>query len=468
MRRTPEEIKTCVEDLLSRMTLEEKIGQMVQSAGADTTAIGGEVKTSPLEGLIAEGKIGSIIYMPDSAAMARRLQRIAVEKSRLGIPLIFCQDVIHGFQTIFPIPLGWSCSFDPDLVRRATEISAREATRAGVMLAFAPMLDIARDPRWGRISEGAGEDPFLDACMARAEVLGYQGGEGGQGLGDGEHMACCLKHFVGYGAAEAGRDYNTVEISPSTLHNVYLPAFQAGVDAGAATVMPSFNLVDGVSSAASPYVLQELLRKELGFDGVIISVYAAVFEVIAHGLAADEREAAERCANAGLDIEMATDLFNRELPQLVMEGKVPESLVDDAVRRILTLKYRLGIMDDPYLYMHEGEEEAALRPRTWRSRAAWRRSPPSSSRTTARCRCARAQRSRWSAPAPTARTSWAPGSSPSARTAPPRCARAWRKRASPCCASPPRPSTRSSSAASTARSSSRASATSWSSPSART
>lgn len=212
MRRTPEEIKTCVEDLLSRMTLEEKIGQMVQSAGADTTAIGGEVKTSPLEGLIAEGKIGSIIYMPDSAAMARRLQRIAVEKSRLGIPLIFCQDVIHGFQTIFPIPLGWSCSFDPDLVRRATEISAREATRAGVMLAFAPMLDIARDPRWGRISEGAGEDPFLDACMARAEVLGYQGGEGGQGLGDGEHMACCLKHFVGYGAAEAGRDYNTVEI----------------------------------------------------------------------------------------------------------------------------------------------------------------------------------------------------------------------------------------------------------------
>lgn len=359
MRRTPEEIKTCVEDLLSRMTLEEKIGQMVQSAGADTTAIGGEVKTSPLEGLIAEGKIGSIIYMPDSAAMARRLQRIAVEKSRLGIPLIFCQDVIHGFQTIFPIPLGWSCSFDPDLVRRATEISAREATRAGVMLAFAPMLDIARDPRWGRISEGAGEDPFLDACMARAEVLGYQGGEGGQGLGDGEHMACCLKHFVGYGAAEAGRDYNTVEISPSTLHNVYLPAFQAGVDAGAATVMPSFNLVDGVSSAASPYVLQELLRKELGFDGVIISDYAAVFEVIAHGLAADEREAAERCANAGLDVEMATDLFNRELPQLVMEGKVPESLVDDAVRRILTLKYRLGIMDDPYLYMHEGEEEAA-------------------------------------------------------------------------------------------------------------
>ena len=357
--RTPEEIKTCVEDLLSRMTLEEKIGQMVQSAGADTTAIGGEVKTSPLEGLIAEGKIGSIIYMPDSAAMARRLQRIAVEKSRLGIPLIFCQDVIHGFQTIFPIPLGWSCSFDPDLVRRATEISAREATRAGVMLAFAPMLDIARDPRWGRISEGAGEDPFLDACMARAEVLGYQGGEGGQGLGDGEHMACCLKHFVGYGAAEAGRDYNTVEISPSTLHNVYLPAFQAGVDAGAATVMPSFNLVDGVSSAASPYVLQELLRKELGFDGVIISDYAAVFEVIAHGLAADEREAAERCANAGLDVEMATDLFNRELPQLVMEGKVPESLVDDAVRRILTLKYRLGIMDDPYLYMHEGEEEAA-------------------------------------------------------------------------------------------------------------
>ncbi len=357
MKRTPEEIQACVEGLLSQMTLEEKIGQMVQSAGNDVSAIGGRLDTLPMEGLVEKGLLGSTIYISAHASLARRLQEIAVNKSRLGIPLLFCQDVIHGFQTVFPIPLGWSCSFDPELVGRAVEISAKEATRAGVMLAFSPMLDIARDPRWGRISEGEGEDPYLAGRMAKAQVEGYQGGRNGAGLGDGEHVACCLKHFVGYGGAEGGRDYNTVEISPSTLHNVYLPPFQQGVDAGAASVMPSFNLVDGLSSAASPYVLQELLRGELGFDGVILSDYAAVLETIAHGLAQDGAEAAMRCANASLEIEMATDLFNQHLPQLVREGKVEESAIDSAVRRILTLKYELGIMDDPYLYFHEGEEE---------------------------------------------------------------------------------------------------------------
>lgn len=355
--RTQEEIKKCVEELLSRMTLEEKIGQMVQSAGNDTSAIGGDVDALPLEGQIEQGLVGSVIYINDNAAQARKWQKLAVEKSRLGIPLLFCQDVIHGFQTVFPIPLGWSCSFDPDLIHQAAEVSAKEATRAGVMLTFSPMLDIARDPRWGRMSEGAGEDPYLDGQIARALVTGYQGGENGDGLGDGVHLACCLKHFLGYGAAEGGRDYNTVEISPTTLRNTYMPPFAEGVKAGAATVMPSFNLIDGVSSASSPFVLGQLLRRELGFDGTIISDYGAVEETMPHGLAADGREAAQRCANAGLEIEMATDYFNRELPQLVMEGKVPESTIDDAVRHILTLKYRLGIMDDPYLYMHEGEEE---------------------------------------------------------------------------------------------------------------
>lgn len=355
--RTQEEIKKCVEELLSRMTLEEKIGQMVQSAGNDTSAIGGDVDALPLEGQIEQGLVGSVIYINDNAAQARKWQKLAVEKSRLGIPLLFCQDVIHGFQTVFPIPLGWSCSFDPDLIHQAAEVSAKEATRAGVMLTFSPMLDIARDPRWGRMSEGAGEDPYLDGQIARALVTGYQGGENGAGLGDGVHLACCLKHFLGYGAAEGGRDYNTVEISPTTLRNTYMPPFAEGVKAGAATVMPSFNLIDGVSSASSPFVLGQLLRRELGFDGTIISDYGAVEETMPHGLAADGREAAQRCANAGLEIEMATDYFNRELPQLVMEGKVLESTIDDAVRHILTLKYRLGIMDDPYLYMHEGEEE---------------------------------------------------------------------------------------------------------------
>ena len=358
MKRTPEQIRACVEELLSQMTLEEKIGQMVQSAGNDVSAIGGQLDTLPIEGLLEKGLLGSTIYISAEAGLARHLQQIAVEKSRLHIPLLFCQDVIHGFQTVFPIPLGWACSFDPELVGRAVEISAKEATRAGVMLAFSPMLDIARDPRWGRISEGAGEDPYLAGRMAKAQVEGYQGGADGAGLGDGEHVACCLKHFVGYGGAEGGRDYNTVEISPSTLHNVYLPSFREGVKAGAASVMPSFNLIDGISSAASPYVLQELLRGELGFDGVILSDYGAVLETIAHGLSEDEKEAAERCANAGLEIEMATDFFNRHLPQLVREGKVDEKVIDSAVRRILTLKYELGIMDDPYLYFHEGEEQA--------------------------------------------------------------------------------------------------------------
>ena len=240
--RTQEEIKKCVEELLSRMTLEEKIGQMVQSAGNDTSAIGGDVDALPLEGQIEQGLVGSVIYINDNAAQARKWQKLAVEKSRLGIPLLFCQDVIHGFQTVFPIPLGWSCSFDPDLIHQAAEVSAKEATRAGVMLTFSPMLDIARDPRWGRMSEGAGEDPYLDGQIARALVTGYQGGENGAGLGDGVHLACCLKHFLGYGAAEGGRDYNTVEISPTTLRNTYMPPFAEGVKAGAATVMPSFNL----------------------------------------------------------------------------------------------------------------------------------------------------------------------------------------------------------------------------------
>ena len=196
MKRTPEEIQACVEGLLSQMTLEEKIGQMVQSAGNDVSAIGGRLDTLPMEGLVEKGLLGSTIYISAHASLARRLQEIAVNKSRLGIPLLFCQDVIHGFQTVFPIPLGWSCSFDPELVGRAVEISAKEATRAGVMLAFSPMLDIARDPRWGRISEGEGEDPYLAGRMAKAQVEGYQGGRNGAGLGDGEHVACCLKHFV--------------------------------------------------------------------------------------------------------------------------------------------------------------------------------------------------------------------------------------------------------------------------------
>lgn len=341
-----EETTAAVERLLSLMTLEEKIGQMTQSGGLNTDAIGSYVEADPLTEQIRQGKIGSVINLGMSAEEALKLQRIAVTESRLGIPLLFCQDVIHGFQTIFPIPLAWSCSFDPNLIRKSVEASAREASAVGTMLAFSPMLDIGRDPRWGRVAEGAGEDPYLTSLLARAQVEGYQGSY----LGEEGSMATCLKHFIGYGAAEGGRDYNTVCIDEATLRNVYLPPFKAGIEAGAASVMTAFNVVNGVPAAGNRALLEGLLRKELGFDGIVISDYAAVDEMIAHGAADGNREAAIRTANATLDIEMATSHFNHCLPEAVRSGDVEEAVIDAAVRRILTLKFRLGLMKDSYRY----------------------------------------------------------------------------------------------------------------------
>lgn len=351
-----EDIPAAVERLLSLMTLEEKIGQMTQSGGLNTDAIGGHVEADPLSEQIRQGKIGSVINLGMPAEEAQKLQRIAVDESRLGIPLLFCQDVIHGFQTIFPIPLAWSCSFDPELIRKSVQASAREASAVGTMLAYSPMLDIGRDPRWGRVAEGAGEDPYLASLIATAQVEGYQG----SALDEEGSMAACLKHFIGYGAAEGGRDYNTVSMDETTLRNVYLPPFKAGIEAGAASVMTAFNVVNGVPAAGNRALLEDMLRKELGFEGIVISDYAAVEEMIAHGAAEDTREAAIRTANATLDVEMATSHFNQHLPEAVRSGDVGEAVIDAAVRRILTLKFQLGLMRNPYRHFRQEDAEKLI------------------------------------------------------------------------------------------------------------
>ncbi len=356
--RTPQQIEEAVNELLGKMTLEEKIGQMSQSGGLDTSSIGNPIVGQPVMQRIEKGEIGSIIHQGLHPELAYALQKQAVEHSRLKIPLIFCQDIIHGYQTVLPIPLAWSCSFDPDAVQKGAAMAAAEASTAGLMYAFSPMLDIARDPRWGRIAESNGEDPYLDGKMAEAVVNGFQGD-----IEDGysnDSVAACLKHFVGYGAAEGGRDYNTVEISDTTLHNMYLPPFKAGVEAGASSVMSSFNIMNGEPVSGNEKILKGILREELGFKGVLISDYAAVDEICLHSGAEDSKQAAELSTNASMDIEMGTSDFNQYLPQLVQEGKVSLETIDNAVRRILRLKFALGIMDDPYRYLRPALMEERL------------------------------------------------------------------------------------------------------------
>lgn len=352
--RTEDEIRKAVDDLLKQMTLEEKVGQLVQSPGPATADIGMDVHQDPMEDLIREGKIGSTIFIApaqDIAGQIEKWQKMAVEESRLRIPLLFCQDVIHGYQTVFPIPLGWACSFDMPAIEKAARIAAKEASCAGLHVAFSPMVDVAHDPRWGRVAEGAGEDPYLAAQVGRAVVRGFQGDD----LHNEDSLMACVKHYLGYAAAEGGRDYNTTEFSETALRNTYLPPFRAAVEEGCASLMTSFNIVNGVPSVANRPLCHDLLRQELGFDGLIISDYNAVGELQVHGVAEDEADAAQKCLRATLDMEMATDFYNRHLPRLVREGKVPESLIDDGVRRVLTFKYRLGLMEDPYRHIRPEE-----------------------------------------------------------------------------------------------------------------
>lgn len=347
--RSDQEIHEAVEQLLSKLSLEEKVGQMSQCQ-ASNFSFGSDVASDPPEKLVAEGRAGSILGAFDITRVFE-LQKIAVEQSPHKIPLLFNADVIHGSQTAFPIPLAWSCSWDMEAIKQACTISAKEASASGTVYNHSPMIDVSRDARWGRVSEGAGEDPYLGSLIAKAQVEGYQG----DSLFSEETLVACLKHFIAYGAAEAGRDYNTVDISEATMRNVYLPPFQAALEAGAGSVMNAFNIYQGVPVAANRFLLKELLRDELGFDGVLISDYGSVDEIRIHGYAKDAKEAALKAVQATMDIEMVTRSYDA-LPELVREGKLSEQLIDDAVRRILYLKYKTGLMDDPFRYIRPEKE----------------------------------------------------------------------------------------------------------------
>lgn len=347
-------MNTFIDQLIKKMTLDEKIGQMNQVGGnrADTGPI------NPLSDQgkeISDGRVGSILNSW-GVDVIERYQRIAVEDSRLHIPLIFGLDVIHGMKTIFPIPLAQAASWDLKAIENAERIAAKEASATGVTWAFAPMVDIARDPRWGRIAEGSGEDTYLGSKIATARVKGFQGDD----LSSKYTIAACCKHFAAYGAAIAGRDYNTVDMSLQLLHDVYLPPYKAAADAGVATFMSSFNTVNGVPATANRYIMRDVLKGDWGSDGFVVSDAGAIQELIAHGFAANRMEAGKQAANAGTDMDMGAGIYSQELPDLVRKGLVPEKYINDAVRRILTIKYKLGLFDDPYRYCDRNREKMDL------------------------------------------------------------------------------------------------------------
>ena len=332
------DVERRIDALLARMTLEEKLGQLQQLDGhAD-----GKYRPEHVE-LVRKGLLGSTLNVR-GAEQTNELQKIAVEQSRLKIPLIFGFDVIHGYRTIFPVPLGEAASWDPAAVERSASVAALETRASGVHWTFAPMVDIARDARWGRIVEGSGEDPYLGSVMARARVRGFQGTD----YSGADKIVATAKHFVAYGAAEAGRDYNTTDMSERVLREVYLPPFKAAVDAGVGTFMTSFNDLNGVPATGNPFLLTDVLRGEWKFDGFVVSDYTAVMELMNHRLAANEAEAAQHGLNAGTDMEMVSRFYNQHGPELLRQGKLSQKTIDEAVRRILRIKFRLGLFDKPY------------------------------------------------------------------------------------------------------------------------
>jgi beta-glucosidase len=331
-----------VDALLDKMTLEEKVGQLVQfSVG---TATGPGTGRQSYDDMIAAGQVGALLNVAD-AKKANHFQHIAVEKSRLHIPLMYGFDSIHGYRTVFPVPLGLASSFDPALVEATARMAAQEASADGIRWVFSPMVDIARDARWGRIVEGSGESPYLGSALARAYVRGYQG----TSLSNPDSVAACVKHFAAYGAAIAGRDYNAVDMSDLMLRQVYLPPYQAAVDAGSATVMSSFNSLNSVPQTANPYTLTQILRKEWNFGGFVVSDWGAVGELIPHGIALNNATAAQKAITAGLDMDMESGAYHERLVALVRNNVVPESTIDEAVRRVLRVKFALGIFDHPYV-----------------------------------------------------------------------------------------------------------------------
>lgn len=343
-------IEQRVDSLLRLMTLEEKIGQMTQFSA--NWSITGPVMSDDFKPYLDKGLIGSI-FNATSVEGIRRIQQIAVDSTRLGIPILFGQDVIHGYNTIFPIPLAEACSWDLALMQRTAEIAALEAASDGINWTFAPMVDIGRDARWGRVMEGAGEDPYLGSRVAEARVIGFQGGRGGASLGALHTLLACGKHLAAYGAAESGRDYNSAELSEHTLRNVYLPPYRAALEAGVGTFMASFNEINGVPATADRWLMRDILRDEWGFKGFVVSDYTGINELVPHGVAEDEQHAAALAANAGIDMDMTGATFIKYLNQSVQEGKVSEKTIDNATRRILEMKFLLGLFDDPYRYLDE-------------------------------------------------------------------------------------------------------------------
>jgi len=345
------EVEQKVDALLQKMTLEEKVGQLVQySAGQATGPTSGRTDDKDM---VRKGEVGSLFNVTGSKA-TNVLQHLAVENSRLHIPLIFGLDIIHGYRTTFPIPLGLAATWDPAIVEQAARVAAQEASAGGVRWAFSPMVDIARDSRWGRMAEGAGEDPFLGASMARAYVRGYQG----ERLDAPDSIVACVKHYVGYGAAEAGREYNSTEISEHTLRQFYLPPFYAAKEAGAATFMSAFNSLNGIPTSANPFTIRQILKKEWGFTGFVVSDWTSLGELIPHGIANDGSAAARKALLAGVDMDMVSNVYHANLAQLVKSGQIPQADLDDAVRRVLRVKFAMGLFDRPYT--DESKEATAM------------------------------------------------------------------------------------------------------------
>lgn len=348
------EIDKKVAELMSKMTLEEKVGQLTQYSGfgeltGPGASEGGNAKKIER---IKKGMVGSMLNVT-SAKQTREFQELAVKNSRLGIPLIFGYDVIHGYKTMFPIPLGETASWDMEVLEAGAKVAAKEATAFGLHWTFAPMVDLMRDARWGRVMEGSGEDTYLGTQAGLARIKGFQGDD----LSSNLTIAACAKHFAGYGFAEAGRDYNTAEMSEHTLRNVVLPPFKAAADAGVATFMNSFNDINGTPATASKHLQREILKGEWNYDGMVVSDWGSIVEMIDHGVAKDHKHASELAMNAGSDMDMEGYCYEDYLVELVKEGKVEEKLIDDACRRVLVLKFKMGLFDDPYKYCSEEREK---------------------------------------------------------------------------------------------------------------
>ena len=345
-QKSPQDMDRFIDALMRRMTVEEKIGQLNLPVTGEITT--GQAKSSDVAKKIEQGLVGGLFNLK-GVAKIRDVQKLAVENSRLGIPLLFGMDVIHGYETIFPIPLGLSCTWDMAAIRQSARIAATEASADGISWTFSPMVDISRDPRWGRVSEGSGEDPFLGGAIARAMVLGYQGKDLNDQLTRNDEIMACVKHFALYGAGEAGRDYNTVDMSRNRMFNEYMYPYEAAVRAGVGSVMASFNEVDGVPATANHWLMTNVLRKQWGFNGFVVTDFTGISEMVEHGIG-NLQTVSARALNAGVDMDMVSEGFVGTLKKSLTEGKITMKTLDAACRRILEAKYKLGLFDDPYKY----------------------------------------------------------------------------------------------------------------------